>query len=167
MIVKNLISAQEISTRVQEIGYEISESHAEPIFLLSVLRGSFCFAADLLRVLPGDVEIGFITTSSYEGFHDKEISFHGSNMNDIEHKNVIIVEDIVDSGHTLNYLLPIISDLKPKSIKICTLLNKASKRQQNLYLDYIGFEVGNHFVVGYGLDYDQKYRNLPYIGYIK
>ena len=166
MIVKNLISAQEISNRVQEIGYEISESHDGPILLLSVLRGSFCFLADLMRVLPGDIEIGFISISSYEGFHNKEITFHGADMNDIEHKNVIIVEDIVDSGHTLNYLLPIISDLKPKSVKICTLLNKASIRKQDLYLDYIGFEIGNHFVVGYGLDYDQKYRNLPYIGYL-
>lgn len=166
MKVKQLISATEISARVQEIGYEISESHDGPILLLSVLRGSFCFTADLMRVLPGDVEIGFISASSYEGFHNSEIIFHGSDMNNIEHKSVVIVEDIVDSGRTLDYLLSIISDLKPKSIKICALLNKASRRQQDLYLDYIGFEIGNRFVVGYGLDYDQKYRNLPYIGYV-
>ena len=166
MNITPLISAKEIAKRVSEIGQDISSDYQDTVTLISVLKGSICFMADLLRAIDLDVTIDFISISSYEGVLKGNISLHDNSIEDIKGKHVILVEDVVDSGRTLSFLIELLSRKKPKSIKVCTLLDKPSMREIEVPLHYVGFEIADYFVVGYGLDVNQKYRNLPYIGYI-
>ena len=163
---KILLTGEEIAQRAREIGEQIDRDYAgEKIYLIGTLKGAVMWMAELMKNIKSDVEIDFIAASSYgSGTTTSGVVKIKKDLDgDIYGKNVIIVEDIVDTGTTLKHLKAHLADRNPKSIKICTLLDKPSLRVVDLTADYIGFSIENLFVVGYGLDYDQKYRNLPYI----
>lgn len=168
-IEKVLLSENELAERIKAIGAEIASDYGdEPILALCILRGSFVFFADLVRSIPGDVEVAFIHAASYFSGTEStgNVQIEQGNV-DIAGKNVIVIEDIIDSGRTLKALSEKLGEQNPKSLKICTLLDKPDRRVVDLDVDYCGFVIPDEFVVGYGLDYDQKYRNLPYIGILK
>lgn len=162
-IKKILVSREEIAKRVAELGKQISEDYkGESVTLVCTLRGASIFFADLVREIEGDVEIDFIAVSSY-GAGTKssgEVKMIKDLSEPIKDKNVIIVEDIIDTGITLCYLKKLLLARAPKSLKVCSLLDKPSRRQVEFKGDYIGFEIENEFVVGYGLDYGEKMRNF-------
>ena len=160
----------QIQERVKAIGESISRDFAgkEPIFV-GVLKGCFMFMADLMRYVDIDCAVDFMAVSSYG---NKSVTTGAVKINkdlncDIENRHVIVVEDILDSGLTLNYLTNYLGGRNPASMTLVTLLDKPSRRQAPIKADYVGFEIPDAFVVGYGLDYAEKYRNLPYIGILK
>jgi len=159
---KELISKEELATRVLQIAYEISENYkTEPVLFIIVLNGSFIFASDLIRAMEIDCEVDFIKVASYAGDQSTgKIKFEKDLSSDISGKNVIIIEDIIDSGITINFLKQLIENKNPKSLKIATLLLKPEVAKLNFEIDWVGFEISPEFVVGYGLDYNQKLRNL-------
>lgn len=163
-IKKILVSKEQIAKRVAEIGAEISKDYAgEKITLVCTLRGGCVFFADLMRAIDGDVEIDFIAVSSY-GAGTKtsgEVKMVKDLSEPIKDKNIIIVEDIIDTGVTLSYLKKLLLAREPKSLKVCTLLDKPSRRKVEFKGDYVGFEIENEYVVGYGLDYNQTMRHFP------
>lgn len=165
-----LIPAEDIAKRVKEIAEEISgDFQGEPITCVCILKGGVIFMTDIARSLNQTVLLDFMDVSSYgnstESSGNIEIT---KDLDDpIEGKNVLIVEDIVDSGRTLHFLRNYLTEKNPKQIKICTLLDKPERRVVDVKCDYVGFDIPNEFVVGYGLDYAQKYRNLPYIGILR
>ncbi len=165
-----MISREDISKRVAELGREISADYeGESILAICVLKGAVLFLSDLIRELSVETEIDFMAVSSY-GASTKStgvVRILKDLDSNIENKNVIIVEDIIDSGLTLKYLKDYLLARNPKSLKICTLLDKPERRQADVKADYIGFSIENKFIVGYGLDFNQKYRNLPYISYLQ
>ena len=168
-IEKILISKEELRDRIAQMGQQIYNDYLdEPIFALCILRGSFVFFADLVRNIDKPVEVAFLHAASYYGGTESagEVKIDEHKV-DVTDKNLIIIEDIVDSGRTLAALKKQFKDKKPKSIKICTLLDKPDRRVVPIDVDYVGFVIPDEFVVGYGLDYNQKYRNLPYIGILK
>lgn len=169
--IKVLIDENLIQKRVNELALEISKDYKdEEIVLVCILKGSSYFTVDLSKKLSNnDVVIDFMKVSSYGGNIETsgKIEFNLDLSTNIHGKNVIIVEDIIDSGLSLNYLYSYLKEKDPKSLKICVLLDKNGRRQKDIHVDYTGFEIENKFVVGYGLDFDEKYRNLPYIGYIE
>lgn len=165
-----LLSAEELSKRVAEIGAEITADYVgKEILMIGVLRGAVLFMADLARAIKVPVAIDFMAVSSYgAGTSSSGVVRILKDLDeDIAGKHVLVVEDIIDSGLTLNYLLANLKSRKPASIKLCTLLNKPERRKVNVKVDYNGFDVPDYFVVGYGLDYGEKYRNLPFIGILK
>ena len=161
-----LIDEKQILERAAEIGKAITEDfQGQEILVIGILKGAVIWLSDLIRHIELDVHIDFMAVSSY-GDSTKStgaVKIMKDLDAPIEGKNVIIIEDIVDSGVTLNYLKNYLLGMSPKSLKICTFLDKPSGRQIEIDVDYIGFTVGDKFIVGYGLDYNQKYRNLPYI----
>jgi len=165
-----LLSAEQIDSKVSEIAEAINRDYAgmEPI-VISVLKGSFIFMADLVRKFNFKCTVDFMSVSSYgDGTSTSGRARISKDLDmDIAGKDVIIVEDILDSGVTLSYLMEVLGARKPASISICTLLDKPSRRKAQVWAKYSCFEVPDAFVVGYGLDYAQKYRNLPYIGILK
>lgn len=169
-ILNVLISKEELAKKVQEIGAQISKDYAgKNLMMVSVLKGSVVFMADLMRAVTIPAEIDFMSVSSYGSgaktsgvvkiIKDLDIELAG--------RDLLIVEDILDSGLTLSYIKKILMERGPRSIKICTLLDKPERRKADILADYSGFEVPDEFVVGYGLDFAEKYRNLPYIGVLK
>ena len=166
-----LFSEQQLKERVAQLGREISRDYAgkEPVLLVSVLRGSYIFMADLSRAIDIPVQIDFMSVSSYgKGTSTSgQVEIKKDLSDSIEGVHVIVVEDILDSGNTLSYLLHVLSARHPASISLCTLLDKPERREKPIQADYVGFTVPNAFIVGYGLDYAEKYRNLPYIGVLK
>ena len=166
-----LFTEQQLKDRVAQLGREISRDYAgkEPVLLVSVLRGSYIFMADLSRAIDIPVQIDFMSVSSYgKGTSTSgQVEIKKDLSDSIEGKDLIIVEDILDSGNTLYYLRDVLKARKPASIRICTLLDKPERRAKPITADYVGFSIPDAFVVGYGLDYDEKYRNLPYIGILK
>lgn len=167
---KVLLTRAQIEERAAEIGKQIADDYGdEPVYLICTLKGAVVWMADLMKSITNDTEIDFISASSYgSGTSTSGIVKIKKDLDgDIYNKNVIIVEDIIDTGTTLKYLKEKLADRKPKSIRICTLLDKPSRRLADVHADYVGFEIENLFVIGYGLDYDQKYRNLPYVGYLE
>lgn len=165
-----LISEQQLQDKVLELGRKIaSEYQGKPLLLLCVLKGAVMFLADLARAIDLPLEVDFMILSSYGSA--TESSGVVRIMKDLEEpidgKDVLIVEDIVDSGLTLNYLLEVLRTRNPLSLRVCTLIDKVKAREKLVTPDYIGFQVADRFVVGYGLDYAQRYRNLPYIGILK
>ena len=168
--IKVLISKEQIENRVKELAKRIRKDYKEKsITAICLLKGSLFFTADLTREIGGKIYLEFMQLSSYEGENTtgtiklkKDIDF-----SEIKGKDVLIIEDIVDTGITLNYTLEHIKKAGANSVKVCTLLNKPSRRKIKVPIDYVGFEIENQFVLGYGMDYDQLYRNLPYIGYIE
>lgn len=165
-----LADEERIKQRVAELGARISKDYAgkTPLFV-GVLKGCFMFMADIVRACDIDCTVDFMVVSSYGGSTSTTgaVKIVKDLSEDIEGRDVIIVEDILDSGFTLSYLKQYLSARQPASIRIVTLLNKPDRRKTAVQADYVGFEISNRFVVGYGLDYDQKYRNLPYIGVVK
>ena len=164
-----LISAEEIQRKVSEMGRQISADYAgkEPVFV-GVLKGCFIFMSDLMRNVDINCTMDFMAVSSYSGTSTTgAVKINKDLSEDIEGRDVIIVEDILDSGITLSYLKGYLLNRKPASIRIATLMDKPARRRADVYADYSCFEVPDAFVVGYGLDYNEKYRNLPYIGVLK
>lgn len=165
-----LLTEAQLKARVAELGAQISADYAgkEPV-LVSVLRGSFIFMADLTRSINTFCRVDFMAVSSYgSGTQSSgQVNIVKDLTDSIEGKDVIIVEDILDSGNTLHYLMKVLEARHPASIRLATLLDKPSRRTKPVHADYVGFEVPDAFVVGYGLDYDEQYRNLPYIGVLK
>jgi hypoxanthine phosphoribosyltransferase len=164
-----LISAETIAARLPILGQEIADRLPPGVIrVVVVLRGAFVFAADLIRALPRDVHCDFLAVRSYgpatETSGVVEITHDISTPIDGEH--VLLVEDIVDTGLTLRHLLDLLATRHPASVHVCALLNKPSRRRTEVPVDFIGFEIQDRFVVGYGLDHDQRYRNLPYVGVI-
>ncbi len=170
-IAKILISREQLQTRIAELGATISRDYAEKdLLLVCVLKGGVLFLSDLTRAIHIPHAFDFMAISSYGGTQTESTGVVRILMDlnsNITNRNVLIVEDIVDTGRTLSYITQNLQTRAPASIKICTLLDKPSRRQVPVDLDYIGFDVPNEFVVGYGLDYDEFYRNLPFIGVLK
>ena len=165
-----LLSEEEVDKRIQEIGDQISKDYAgEQVHLVCVLRGGVFFLCELAKRITVPVSLDFMSVSSYGS--DTKSSGVVKIVKDLDDsltdKHVIVVEDIVDSGRTLSYLLEMLKDRGPKSMKLCTLLDKPDRRVVDVKVDYTGFQIPDEFVVGYGLDYAQKYRNLPYIGVVE
>jgi len=163
---KVMISEEQIRQRVKELGKQITEDYkGKEVLFIGILRGAVLFMSDLIREVDLDARIDFMAVTSY-GASTKSsgvVRILKDLDSDIEGMDVIIVEDIVDSGTTLHYLRDYLLGRKPKSLKICAFLDKPERREADIRADYVGFEVENKFIVGYGLDYDGKYRNLPYI----
>ncbi|ERH29259.1 hypoxanthine phosphoribosyltransferase [Aggregatibacter sp. oral taxon 458] len=166
-----LISEQDVRSRIAELGQEITNFYQHknihtPLVVVGLLRGSFMFMADLVREIHLPVEIDFMTTSSYgnamNSNHDVRISKDLDG--DIKGKHVLIVEDIIDTGYTLQKVRDILNLREPSSLTICTLLDKPSRREVDVPVDWVGFTIPDEFVVGYGIDYAQRHRNLGYIG---
>ena len=165
---QTLISADNIQDRVRAMGEEIRRDHPGELHLVCVLKGAFMFLADLLRALPDTTTIDFVAISSYgkSTRSSGEVRLLKDLDTGLEGRNVVIVEDIVDTGLTLTYLQDILRARGPKTLKTACLLSKPSRRKVDVKVDYIGFAIEDKFVVGYGLDYGEKYRNLSYIGVI-
>lgn len=166
-----LYNEEQINDRIAAIGKEISEDYADKsVHLICILKGSAPFTCELAKRITVPVTMDFMQVSSY-GTDTKSsgiVKIVKDLDEPIEGKNVIVIEDIIDSGRTLSYLLEVLKTRKPASIKLCTLLDKPDGRVvDDIFVDYIGFKIPDEFVVGYGLDYDQRHRNLPYVGIVK
>lgn len=165
-----LISEQDVDARIKEIAELIShEYEGKTITLICILKGSVFFTCELAKRVTIPVRLDFMSVSSYGSGTESSgrVRIVKDLDESVEGKDIIVVEDIIDSGRTLNNLLSLLSARKPNSIKLCTLLDKPDRRVVPVNVDYTGFEIPDKFVVGYGLDYDQKYRNLPYIGVVE
>lgn len=164
-----LINEVKIQSRIKEIAREIEKEYeGKQLVFLGILKGSLPFLWELAKNIKNDIRFEFIEVSSYEGTESTgKIKINKDLTESITGKDVIIVEDIVDTGRTLTFLKQYLLERKPNSLKIAALLSKPSRRVMEIGVDYIGFQIEDKFVVGFGLDYDQKYRNLPYVGYIE
>ncbi|WP_273777872.1 MULTISPECIES: hypoxanthine phosphoribosyltransferase [unclassified Acinetobacter] len=166
-----MISAEQIQAKVQELGQQIDAHYAhsdKDLVLIGLLRGSVIFMADLCRSIQKPHELDFMTVSSYGSgtVSSRDVKILKDLDGEIRGKDVLVVEDIIDSGNTLSKVLEILQTRQPNSIELCTLISKPSRREIHLPVRFLGFEVEDKFIVGYGLDYDQKYRHLPFIGEI-
>jgi hypoxanthine phosphoribosyltransferase len=169
-IEKILVDEESLRKRVDELGTAIAATYSgQDLLLISVLKGSIVFMADLIRAIPIPHEIDFMATSSYgSAARSSGVVRILKDLNkSIEGRNVVVVEDIIDSGHTLYYLLRMLQERGPASLRIVALLDKPERREVDIHVDWVGFSIPNDFVVGYGLDYNEIYRNLPYIGVLK
>ncbi len=168
--VRTLISEEDVDKRIEELGAEISRDYAgQTVHLVCVLKGAVFFMCELAKRITVPVTMDFMSASSY-GSSTKSsgvVKIVKDLDEPLKDKNVLIVEDIIDSGRTLSYLMKMLGDREPASIKLCTLLDKPERRVTDVKVDYTGFEIPDEFVVGYGLDYDQRYRNLPFIGVVE
>lgn len=165
--VEEMISEKEIYDRISELAYEISNDYKdEELILVALLRGSAIFLADISRKITSKCRVDFMCVSSYGNSMEtsSNVLIKKDLDEDIEGKNVLIIEDIIDTGLTLSKIKQFLSDRNPKTLKICTLLDKPDRRKVDVKIDYIGFKIPDEFVVGYGIDYAQQYRTLPYIG---
>lgn len=168
-ITETMISEDQLKAKVQELGKQIEKDFAgQELLVVGILKGASVFVADLIRNIDLDVNIDFMSVSSYGS--STESSGTVKILKDldvnIEGKNVLIVEDIIDSGLTLSNLVETLKVRNPKSLKLCTLLDKPQRRKVEIPVDYVGFVIEDKFIVGYGIDYAEKYRNLPYIGVV-
>lgn len=165
-----LYTKEELARRVAELGAQITADYRgrQPM-LVSVLRGSYIFMADLTRAIDLDVTVDFMAVSSYGAgtVSSGQVEIKKDLSDSIEGKDLIVVEDILDSGNTLFYLIDVLRARKPASIRVCTLMDKPERRTRPITADYVGFTIPDAFIVGYGLDYAEKYRNLPYVGILK
>jgi hypoxanthine phosphoribosyltransferase len=167
-----LIDSDTLQARIRELGQQISEDYADKsnLMLICVLKGGVMFLSDLMRHITVPHSIDFLAISSYgTGVRESSgrVRIDMDLTHDIAGRHVIIIEDIIDSGHTMQYILSLLATRKPASLKICSLLSKPSRREVEITIDYLGFEIPNKFVFGYGLDLDEKYRNLTFIGVCK
>ena len=167
---KILYTEEELRQRVRDLGRQITADYAgrRPL-LVSVLRGSYIFMADLTRSIDLDVTVDFMAVSSYGAgtISSGQVEIKKDLSDSVEGRDIIIVEDILDSGNTLYYLMDVLRARKPASIRICTLMDKPERRTKPITADYVGFVIPDAFIVGYGLDYDEKYRNLPDVGVLR
>jgi hypoxanthine phosphoribosyltransferase len=170
-IARILVSSDSIQARCRELGAQISADYGDPeLLLVCILKGGVIFLSDLSRALTIPHSIDFMAISSYGGARTESSGVVRILMDlntSIENRHVLIVEDIIDTGRTLQYITENLGTRNPASLRICTLLNKPARREVDIRLDYVGFDIPNEFVVGYGLDYGELYRNLPYIGVLK
>ena len=165
-----LLTEEQIQKRVAELGRQITEDYAgKEVVLVGVLKGAIVFFTDLARQIQGDIKMDFISCSSYGSstVSSGVVRILKDLDRPVEGKHVIVVEDIVDTGTTLSYLLENLQSRKAASVRLCSLLNKPDRRKVDVYVDYEGFVIPDEFVIGYGLDFDEKYRHLPYIGILK
>ena len=165
-----LITEEALQARVAELGAQISKDYeGDSVYLVCILKGGVFFTTELAKHITVPVNIDFMSVSSYGGETTSSgiVRIVKDLDTPIEGKNVLIAEDIIDTGRTLAYLMEHLKQRKPKSLKLCTLLDKPERRVSDVKVDYTGFEIPDEFVVGYGLDYDQRYRNLPYVGVIE
>jgi hypoxanthine phosphoribosyltransferase len=169
VIGKPLLTTKQIQSKVKELAEKISNDYARKnILVVGILRGAFMFLPDLVRVIKVPLTVDFITASSYiKTSTTGEVKIHCDIREDISNRDVLLVDDIIDTGITINYVRERILARGPNSLKICVFLDKKEKRLVDVPLDYVGFEIPNVFVVGYGLDYDNQFRNLPYISVFK
>ncbi len=160
---RTLIPAEKLQARVKELGELITQDYqGRKITLIGVLKGSFIFLSDLARAIAVDAEIEFIGVSSYEGMQSTgQVRITNDLSKDMEGQDIILVEDIIDTGHTIDYLRRVFELRKPRSLRICCLLSKPEAHKVPMKIDYTGFEISKEFVIGYGLDYNGLYRNLP------
>ena len=168
--IRELVSEEEVEKRVCELCRQISEDYAgRQVHLICVLKGGVFFMCELAKRITVPVSMDFMSVSSYgDGTASSGVVKIAKDLDEsLEGKDVLIVEDIIDSGRTLSYLIQILEKRGPKSLKLCTLLDKPERRVKPVTVDYVGFNIPDEFVVGYGLDYAQKYRNLPYIGVVE
>lgn len=168
--IKVMLTEEEVDAKICEIGKQISEDYAgRQVHLVCVLKGGSFFMCELAKRITVPVSLDFMSVSSYGG--ETKSSGVVKIVKDLDEplkgKDVIVVEDIVDSGRTLSYLMEMLRDHGPASLRLCTLLDKPDRRVVDVHVDYTGFQIPDEFVVGYGLDYDQRYRNLPYIGKVE
>lgn len=168
--IRVLLSEEEVDARIKQIGEQISKDYeGKQVHLVCVLKGGSFFMCELAKRIKVPVSLDFMSVSSY-GSETKSsgvIKIVKDLDEPLRDKDVLVVEDIVDSGRTLSYLLEMLNDRGPKSLRLCTLLDKPERRVTDVKVDYTGFQIPDEFVVGYGLDYDQRYRNLPYIGVVE
>ena len=166
--VEVLISKDQIQKRLAELGAQISAEYGDrTIVMVGVLKGSFMFMADLVRHITSPVRVEFIGTKSYEGTTTSgQVQLTKDLDKPIEGADVLLVEDIIDSGHTIASVLELLSTRKPRTLRVCTLLDKSERREVEVPVSYTGFSIPNKFVFGYGLDIDEYYRNLPFIGVV-
>lgn len=167
-----LISEEEIEKRSQELAEDINEHYKdveEPLILVALLKGSVPFLASLSKHITLDIEFDFMDVSSYEGTSTtrRDIRILKDLDRSISNVNILLVEDIVDTGHTVQAITKLLVDKGAKDVKVVSLLDKPSRREVDAYADFIGFEIPNEFVIGFGLDFDEKYRQLPYVGILK
>ncbi len=168
--IRVMLTEEEVDKRIQEMGEQISRDYeGKTVHLLCVLKGSSFFACELAKRITVPVTIDFMSVSSYGSGTESSGNVRIKKDLDepLEGKDAIVIEDIVDSGNTLSHLVVMLKERKPASLKLCTLLDKPERRVVDVDVDYTGFNIPDEFVVGYGLDYDQRYRNLPYIGVVE
>ena len=168
--IKVLVPENEVDARIEALGKQISENYAgKQIHMICVLKGGVFFMCELAKRISVPVSLDFMCVRSYgDATTSSGVVRIAKDLDEsIEGKDVLIVEDIIDSGRTLYYLIDVLKKRNPKSIQLCTLLDKPERRERDVKVDYVGFEIPDEFVVGYGLDYAQKYRNLPYIGVVE
>jgi hypoxanthine phosphoribosyltransferase len=165
IIGKPFLTSRQIQTKVKELAGEISRDYrGKKMLAVGILKGSFMFFSDIVRSIEVPLTLDFILASSYVRSQTSgEVKIHYDIREDLSDKDVLLIDDIVDTGITLNQIRERVLSRSPLSLKICTFLDKRERREVDVPLDYIGYEIPNHYVVGYGLDYDNKYRNLPYI----
>lgn len=170
-VIERMISAKSIAARIEDLSRDIAMAYAgtDKLVVVGLLRGSFIFIADLVRELDMPVEVDFIETSSYGNATEssREVRILKDLRGDIEGRDVLVLEDIVDTGHTLAHVLNLLQSRRPHRLRTIALLDKPSRREADVTADWIGFEVPDAFVVGYGIDYAQQGRNLPYIGQVR
>ena len=167
---KVLVDEATLDKKVSEIADEINNKYkGERLIVVGVLKGAFMFMSDLLKKITVDTEVYFLKASSYGSGTEStgNVKITKDIERDIKGENVLLVEDIIDSGYTMKEVLRILGDREPKALELCSCLSKPDRRVCEVKIDYLGFEIPDKFVIGYGLDYAEKYRNLPYIGYIE
>ena len=166
-----LVTEEQLKAKVHELGAQITRDYAgRDLLLVYILKGSVVFMADLMRAIQTPCGIDFMVVSSYGGANTTStglVKIVKDLDQDLSGKDLLIVEDILDTGITLSHLVPMLKLRNPASVRLCTILSKPSRRKADIEPDYLGFEVPDEFVVGYGLDYDENYRNLPYVGVLK
>jgi hypoxanthine phosphoribosyltransferase len=165
-----MLSAEQIAVRVRELGAQITRDYTDrPLVLVCVLKGSFVFASDLMRAVDLPLRVDFLGVRSYgEGTESSGVVQITQDLSrPIEHEDVLLVEDIVDTGLTIAHLMDLLRTRQPHSVKVCSLLHKPARARVAVKIDYLGFTIEDKFVVGYGLDFAEKYRNLPYIGVVE
>ncbi|MBL4805820.1 MAG: hypoxanthine phosphoribosyltransferase [Rhodobacteraceae bacterium] len=170
-VIDEMISAKTIAARVESLATEISTyfKGTDKLIVVGLLRGSFVFIADLVRELDLPVEVDFLEASSYGNSTEssREVRILKDLRGEIEGRDILVVEDIIDTGHTMTHVLHLLQSRNPARLKVCALLDKPSRREADVTADWIGFEIPDEFVVGYGIDYAQRNRNLPYIGKVR
>jgi len=166
---KPLFNSQEIQAKVKELAERITKDYSgKELLAVGILKGAYMFFSDLVRAIEVPLTLDFIIASSYIKTETSgEVKMYYDIREDIPDKHVLLIDDIVDTGITLNYIRERVLARSPQSVKVCAFLDKKEKREVEIPLDYVGFEIPNEFVVGYGLDYDNKFRNLPYISIFK
>ena len=164
-----LIDEQTLQEKVSQMAKKIEEDYkGKDIVFICILKGSAFFTIDLMRKIENNIQLEFIKASSYGEniVSSGEVKIELDLIADIENKDVIIIEDIIDSGNTLSFLIERIKERNPKTLRMCTLLDKKERREKHIDIDYMGFVIPDKFVIGYGLDFNEEYRNLPYVGYL-